>query len=167
MPTYISENIGFSLSSSLAFNALGLASFVFLIPVMGLLSDKVGRKPLLVGAALGFVVLTYPIFLLLSQATVISVIFALLAIALLLAVFSGPGPAALVELFPTSIRYSAIGVGYNLSVTIFGGTAPFIATLLTSRTGSALSPSYYAIFTALITLVAVVSMRESYKAPLK
>lgn len=167
MPTYISENIGFSLSSSLAFNAVGLASFVLLIPPMGWLSDKVGRKPMLVGAALGFVVLTYPIFLLLSQATVISVVLALLAIALLLAVFSGPGPAALVELFPTKIRYSALGVGYNLSVTIFGGTAPFIATLLTSRTDSALSPSFYAIFTALITLVAVVSMRETYKAPLK
>lgn len=167
MPTYISQNLGFPLSTALTLNLVGLASFVVLIPLMGLLSDRVGRKPLLVGAALGFVFFTYPIFLLMSQATLVSVVLALFAFAILLATFSGPGPSALVELFPTKVRYSALGVGYNLSVTIFGGTAPFIATFLISRTDNALSPTYYVIFTALITLIAVVGMRESYKSPLK
>jgi MHS family proline/betaine transporter-like MFS transporter len=126
----------------------------------------VGRKPLLAGAALGFIVFLYPIFLLMSQGSLISVVLALLAYALLLGTFSGAGIAALVELFPTEVRSSAFGVGYNISITLFGGTAPFIATFLISRTENALSPSFYVILTAVITLIAVLSMRETYKAPL-
>lgn len=166
MPTYLTENLGFQLSTALTLNVVGLAAFVVFIPLMGLLSDRVGRKPVLAGAALGFIVFLYPIFLLMSQGSLISVVLALLAYALLLGTFSGPGIAALVELFPTKVRSSAFGVGYNISITLFGGTAPFIAAFLTSRTENALSPTYYVILTAVITLVAILSMRETYKTSL-
>lgn len=166
MPTYLSQNLDFQLSTALTLSVIGWAFFIGFIPLMGLLSDRVGRKPLLVGAVLGFIVFIYPIFLLMSQGSLISVVLALLAYAFLLGTFSGAGIAALVELLPTGVRSSAFGVGYNISITIFGGTAPFIATFLISRTGNALSPAYYLILTAVITLVAVLSMRETYKAPL-
>jgi MHS family proline/betaine transporter-like MFS transporter len=84
-----------------------------------------------------------------------------------ISLFSGPGPAALVEMFPTNVRYSALGVSYNLAVALFGGTAPFIATYLISATGSSLSPVIYVVVAAVITLFFVSRMKETHREPLR
>jgi MFS transporter, MHS family, proline/betaine transporter len=86
---------------------------------------------------------------------------------LIISLFSGPGPASLVEMFPTNVRYSALGVSYNIAVAAFGGTAPFIATYLISRTGSNLAPTFYLIVAAVITLFFVSRMKETYREPLR
>lgn len=86
---------------------------------------------------------------------------------LVISLFSGPGPAALVEMFPANVRYSALGVSYNLAVAAFGGTAPFVASFLIDRTGSNLAPGIYLIISAVITLAFVARMRETYSEPLR
>ena len=75
--------------------------------------------------------------------------------------------AALVEMFPTNVRYSALEVSYNIAVAAFGGTPPFIATFLVSRTGSNLSPGLYLIAAAVITLIVVARIKETYRDPLR
>jgi MHS family proline/betaine transporter-like MFS transporter len=80
---------------------------------------------------------------------------------LVISLFSGPGPAALVEMFPANVRYSALGVSYNLAVAAFGGTAPFVASFLIDR------PGIYLIISAVITLAFVARMRETYSEPLR
>lgn len=166
MPTYVSQTLEISASLALISNTIGLVFLMALIPVMGALSDRIGRKPMLIGAAVGLAVLTYPMFLLISQGSFVLIVLAQIVFAVLIAMYSGPGPAALVEMFPTNVRYSALGVSYNLSVAVFGGTAPFIATFLINRTGSDLSPTFYMILAAVITLAVLIRIQETYRSRL-
>jgi MHS family proline/betaine transporter-like MFS transporter len=137
-------------------------------PLMGLLSDRVGRKPLLTAACVASLVLPYPLFKLMLSGVPLSTIFLVqMGLALVIAVFSGPGPAAIAEIFPTRVRSTWMSIGYSLAVSIFGGFAPFIATWLIARTGDALSPSYYLMAAAAVTLLVIMRLEESAGRPLR
>ena len=167
MPTYVSSTLGLPLSQALISNAIGLVVLMALIPFTGMLSDRIGRKPLLISFAALIAVLTYPLFLLIGTQILVLIILGQVLFGIIIALFSGPGPAALVEMFPTNVRYSALGISYNLAVALFGGTAPFIATFLISRTGSNLSPTFYLIAAAVITLIVVSRIKETSREPLR
>jgi MHS family proline/betaine transporter-like MFS transporter len=167
MPTYVSETLGIPLTQALLSNAIGLVVLMTLIPFTAALSDRIGRKPLLIAFSALIALLTYPLFLLASTQVLAFIVLAQVLFGVIISLFSGPGPAALVEMFPTNVRYSALGVSYNIAVAAFGGTAPFIATYLISRTGSNFSPSFYLIAAAVVTLVVVSTMKETYREPLR
>jgi MHS family proline/betaine transporter-like MFS transporter len=167
MPTFVSETLGLPLSQALLSNAIGLVVLAVLIPFTAALSDRIGRKPLLIGFSALIALLTYPLFLLASTRVLALIVVAQVIFGVIISLFSGPGPAALVEMFPTNVRYSALGVSYNLAVAAFGGTAPFIATYLISRTGNNLAPGIYLIVAAVITLIVVSRMKETYREPLR
>jgi MFS transporter, MHS family, proline/betaine transporter len=167
MPTFVSETLGLPLSQALLSNAIGLVALGALIPFTAALSDRIGRKPLLIGFSALIALLTYPLFLLASTQVLFLIVLAQVIFGVIISLFSGPGPAALVEMFPTNVRYSALGVSYNIAVAAFGGTAPFIATYLISRTGSNLAPGIYLIVAAVITLIVVSRMKETYREPLR
>jgi MHS family proline/betaine transporter-like MFS transporter len=80
---------------------------------------------------------------------------------LVIATFSGPGPAALVELFPTRSRTSLMSVSYALAVAIFGGFAPFIATWLIQATGTPIAPTYYLIVCGLVSAATIFTFKET------
>lgn len=166
-PSYLSTVGSLPQNMALTSNSIQLLVFVLLVPLMGALSDRIGRKPLLIGSALGFALFTYPAFLIMSTASFATVVLCQVVFAILLAMFSGPGPAAIAELFPTRIRYSALSIGYNFAVTLFGGTAPFISTWLVSSTQQAASPAYYVVASALVTLVVLLGMKESHREALQ
>ena len=167
MPTYVSETLGIPLTQALLSNAIGLVVLMALIPFTAALSDRIGRKPLLIAFSALIALLTYPLFLLASTQVLAFIVLAQVLFGVIISLFSGPGPAALVEMFPTNVRYSALGVSYNIAVAAFGGTAPFIATYLISRTGSNFSPGFYLIAAAVITLIVVSTMKETYREPLR
>lgn len=167
MPTYLSANLGIPLSQALLSNAVGLIVLMTLIPFTGRLSDRLGRKPFLIAFSALLLLLTYPLFLLISTGNLVGIVLGQVIFGVVISLFSGPGPAALVEMFPTNIRYSALGISYNLAVAVFGGTAPFIATFLISRTGSNLSVSFYLIAASLVTLIVVSRMHETFSEPLR
>ena len=168
MPTYLSEVIKLPLSQALTASSLGLALHVVALPFLGLLSDRVGRKPLLIGASVGIAALTYPAFLMMSGGDFLLIVLAQLLFGFLVALYAAPAATALVEMFPTKVRASALGVSYNLAVATFGGTAPFVATFLVSRTGSNLAPALYVSAAGIITaLVLIFAVRETYKEDLQ
>jgi MHS family proline/betaine transporter-like MFS transporter len=167
MPTYVSETLGIPLTQALLSNAIGLVVLMALIPFTAALSDRIGRKPLLIAFSALIALLTYPLFLLASTQVLAFIVLAQVLFGVIISLFSGPGPAALVEMFPTNVRYSALGVSYNIAVAAFGGTAPFIATYLISRTGSNFSPGFYLIAAAVVTLIVVSTMKETYREPLR
>ncbi len=167
MPTYVSRTLGLPLTQALLSNAIGLVVLMVLIPFTGAISDRIGRKPLLISFSVLIALLTYPLFLLASTQVFVFIVLAQVLFGIIISLFSGPGPAALVEMFPTNVRYSALGVSYNLAVAAFGGTAPFIATYLISRTGSNLAPGIYLIVGAVITLFFVSRMKETSREPLR
>ncbi len=86
---------------------------------------------------------------------------------LIIAMFSGAGPAAISEIFPTRIRSTWMTTGYALSVAIFGGFAPYIATWLIAKTGSPISPVYYVIAAAVIGTIVIARLKETAHEPLR
>jgi len=78
----------------------------------------------------------------------------------LMTAYFAPVPALLSELFPTQTRTTGLSLSYNTAVTIFGGFAPFILTWLISVTNDKLSPSYYLIFAAIVSIVALLFTRS-------
>jgi MFS transporter, MHS family, proline/betaine transporter len=144
-----------------------LAVFVILIPFTGMLSDRIGRRPLLMASCVGFALLGYPFFLLGSSGRADLAFFAQFLMVALLSLYAGCCPAAYAELFPTRVRYTALSIGYNIAVAIFGGFAPFIATWLIRETGDPLAPAFYVIAAAVVTFVILTRIRETAFLPLK
>lgn len=162
MPTFTQTYAGLSRSAALWSNTLGLVVLVIAVPLMGLWSDRIGRKPLLLGCCAAFALLTYPLFaLMLGGAPLLGIMAIQILFAVMIAMFSGPGPAAIAEIFPTASRSTWMSTGYSLATCIFGGFAPFIATWLIGATGSPISPTYYLIAAAIVSLIVIATLRET------
>ncbi|MBV8776296.1 MAG: MFS transporter [Alphaproteobacteria bacterium] len=162
MPTFTQKFAGLSRVEALWSSTAGIVMLVVAIPVMGLLSDRLGRRPLLLTCTIGFIVLSYPIFALIVSGSRLGVILPVqIGISVLIAFFSGPGPAAIAEIFPTRARALWMSIGYSFAVAIFGGFAPYIATWLIDHTGSPLSPSFYVIACAIVSSVVIWRLKET------
>jgi MHS family proline/betaine transporter-like MFS transporter len=168
MPTFLQKQIGLPRTQALWTVSAGLLLLIAAAPLFGWWSDRIGRKRLLLAACIAFLLLPYPLFaLLLSHPVLETAILVQLLLALAIALFSGPGPAAIAEIFPTSVRSTWMSAGYSMAVALFGGFAPFIATWLIARTGSAASPSFYVIAAAAVTLFVIIRMEETARQPLR
>ena len=167
LPSYFTKSLGFTKID--AFGSITVASVValVLIPPLGALSDRIGRKPLLITGAVGFAVFAYPLFLLLNSGALAAAIAAHAGLAAIESVFVSASLAAGAELFATRVRSSGYSIGYNVSVAVFGGTAPYVATWLVARTGNVIAPAYYVIAAAIVSLITVLTMRETAGRPLR
>jgi MFS transporter, MHS family, proline/betaine transporter len=167
LTTWLTNIVKMPRSTALWIGTVCLLVFVAVVPLMGALSDRIGRRPLFIASCVGYIVLAYPLFLLASTGVPAYALIAQLILVVLLALYAGPGPAVYCELFPTKVRYTALSVGYNIPVAIFGGFAPFIATWLIHATGNPLSPAFYVIAASLVTLVTMIWVKETAFAPLQ
>ena len=159
LPVFATQQLG--IAPALGINGLAAAVRIGLTPVMGALSDRIGRKPTVLTTAPGFLLLTYPMFVRLTAAPgVASLLGVQLAAALLMAIFSGPGPFLPCELFPLSVRTTGLSVGYNLVTAAFGGFAPFIGNWLARETGQKVVPSYFVVVCAAMSLMAILLIHE-------
>jgi MHS family proline/betaine transporter-like MFS transporter len=162
MPTFLQQHAGLDRTHALWSSTLALVVLVAAVPAAGALSDRIGRKPLLLGSCAAFVLLPYPLFaLLLSGPSLATVIGVQMLFALAIALFSGPGPAAIAEIFPTRMRSTWMSIGYSVAVALFGGFAPYVATWLIARTGSPLAPTGYVIGAAVISAITIATQRET------
>jgi MHS family proline/betaine transporter-like MFS transporter len=161
MTTYLTTVIKMQRSVVLWIGTICLAIFVILVPFMGKLSDRVGRRPMFIFSAVGYLILAYPLFMMASTGSVALAFLAELVFVVLLSVYAGAGPALYAELFPTRVRYTALSVGYNIPVAIFGGFAPFIATGLIGLTGSIVSPALYVMLAAGVTAITMFWVKET------
>jgi MHS family proline/betaine transporter-like MFS transporter len=167
MPTYLSEELGFGATESFLATTVSLATYIGFIFLTGLASDRFGRKTMLVLASVLFVVGTVPAFALLDGAGFLMIVVLQIVLGAMLTLNDGTLPSFLAEMFPTRVRYSGFAVSFNMANAVFGGTAPFVATLLISQTGSNLAPAWYLVAAALVSLVAVLKSRETSHEPLR
>jgi MHS family proline/betaine transporter-like MFS transporter len=162
LTTYLSTETHLLLSSALEINTISMIVLMVLTPVMGYMSDKVGRRPILIIGCLVLAIFSYPLFVVLTWNNFTYDLLSQFVFALGLAMIFGPFAAMMVELFPARIRMSALSIGYNIGFAIFGGTAPFVATYLIETTGNKLAPSFYLIAASIVSLIVFFIIRETY-----
>lgn len=165
LPTYASITVGFDLDKGLLTGVISLGIFLVLQPVFGALSDKVGRKPMLLVFGAFFTIATVPLLASL-QPTFGSLLFVQLTGLVFIAAWSSISSAIAAELFPAWLRGSGIGFPYALAVALFGGTGPYVATYLVDI-GQAASFGWYVVAIALVSTVVYASMPETAHRPLR
>jgi MHS family proline/betaine transporter-like MFS transporter len=166
VPLFAHTVLQLPLNTTLFSNSLALACMLCVAPLAGHLSDRWGRYTPMIAAAVAIVLLIRPGFgFLLDHADVYALVEFQVISAVLAAMFIGPAPAAIAELFPTGVRSSGMGVAYNLSVTLFGGFAPFIATGLVARTANPFSPTWYVMVCCGLSLTTLLFTRTSSNDP--
>jgi MHS family proline/betaine transporter-like MFS transporter len=138
------------------------------VPIMGALSDRIGRKPLLLLSSAAFFVLPLPVFMLLLQTHSFAlVVAAQLLFGVALSLYSGPGPAAIAELFPTRGRSMWLSLSFSLAVAVFGGFTPFISQWLITSIGSPLAPTFYIMAVVALSFAVILRMQETAHMPLR
>lgn len=154
---YIQTAGQLSHQQSLAANAAALCVFAVLLPATGMISDRVGRRPMLtVGAAL-LAVAAIPAFLLVTSGTFALAVTGQMAFVVVLTVYGGGCYTFFVEIFATRTRFTSAAISYNVAYALFGGTAPFVGEWLVSRSGVAAAPGYYVAAAAVLVLVVLLT----------
>lgn len=164
LPTYAHITVGFNMKDGLLVGLISLTYFAILQPVMGVLSDRVGRKPLLLTFGIGFTLLTLPLLNSL-QNSFMSLLLVQMAALTLLACYTSITSAVMCELFPARIRAAGIGLPYALGVALVGGTGPYVATWLADAKMIDVFGWYLTILAAVTTAV-FLRLKESYKTGL-
>ncbi|BDD83380.1 MFS transporter [Tsukamurella pulmonis] len=166
LPTYFTDVVHRSQLSADMLVLLSMLVVVSLIVFVGHLSDIVGRRAVFASAAIAQIVVAVPCFWLFGRASLWAPIVGCVVFGVLLACFAAPTASTLPALFPTAVRYGALGIGFNVAVSAFGGTTPLVTSALVSATGNALMPGFYLIISGIVGLIAVVTMRETATQPL-
>ena len=167
LPTMATKTLNIAGSAAYTSAVVAAVILTVLTPVTGWLSDLIGRKPLLLASAILYGVLSFPMFVYLTgtpDGTKLLLVQGFSAV--LLAMYAGPLCAILAELFPTKVRFTALSIGYGMSVTLFGGFAPFIAQYLIDTTKNPVSPSFFLIFAAIVSTVTLLLLKDRTNAPL-
>lgn len=165
--TYLTVTVGLAPTTALLANCAAFGVTVPLVPLVGLLGDRVGRKPLLVTGCIGFIALSVPGYLIAGSGGLGAAIAGQLMLALPWTFVVSAVVVTQIEIFPTAVRYSGASIGYNLAYMVFGGTAPLVATWLVAHSGSHIAPSFYLVAVAVLVLPAVWKLPETSRLALR
>lgn len=161
LPTYISSTVKVDHGAGLVMLVATFAIMMSAVVFVAGLSDRVGVKPIQWTGAGLLVALSVPAFLLIRSGAGYPVIFAgVLLIGVMVLCFDGTAPATLPALFPTDVRYGALAIGFNISVSAFGGTTPLVAEALISATGNPMMPAFMLVVAGLVCVAALAFMPE-------
>jgi len=161
IPTYGQKTLHLPASTGFTATLVGGTILAIGCPLAGYWSDRISRPLLMVIACWLFVLTPYPAFYLMAASpSLATCILAVGWLQLVKAAYSGVLPSLMAEQFPVEVRAIGVALGYSVSVSVFGGLAPLTATWLIAQTGDPLSPSYYLIFTALLSLAALIAIQR-------
>ncbi|MEH2920071.1 glycine betaine/L-proline transporter ProP [Samsonia erythrinae] len=166
MPSYLSHSLHYSEDHGVMIIIAVMIGMLFVQPVMGLMSDRYGRRPFIICGSIGLLLLSVPSFMLINSGVIGLIFCGLLILAVLLNSFTGVMASTLPALFPTHIRYSALATSFNVSVLVAGFT-PTLAAWLVESTSNLYMPAYYLMVIGMLGLITGMSMRETANQPLK
>jgi MFS transporter, MHS family, proline/betaine transporter len=161
MPTFARTQLHLPLDQAFLAQSISLACMIVLTPIFGALSDRVGRRPVMAGALVLYLAVTYPLFSWLhGNPSFQNLLITQVSLCSLLGVFYGPMSTALAEQFPAHMRSTGLAIAYNVAVMVFGGFAQFFVTWLIEVTGTQVAPAFYVMFGAAIGLLAVLLLAD-------
>ncbi|QCE32315.1 glycine betaine/L-proline transporter ProP [Acetobacteraceae bacterium] len=166
LPSYLEHNLGYSASMGLFIILVVMIGMLFVQPVVGFLSDRVGRRPFIFIGTLGLMSLSILAFHLIGSGVRTSLFAGLLILAVLLNCIMGVTASILPALFPTQVRYRALASAFNISVVIAGLTPTIVAWLVQS-TGNLMMPAYYLMGIGAIGFVTALFLKETANKPLR
>jgi MHS family proline/betaine transporter-like MFS transporter len=162
MPAYVVKQTGLPLAQVTYIGTWALAASTLLAPLGGHLSDLVGRKKCLRWAASAIFIFSYPLFCLLTSGSLKNVMIGESIFLMMTICYQGSLTAAAIEQLPTAVRYSVIAVSYNLANSIFGGSAPLLASVAAALTGDKAGLAFFLMFGAALAVISTYRMRETY-----
>ena len=162
MPSYLQTSLHATFLQALVATVLANVGFALAILPSGWLSDKIGRKKVMMIAVFAVIVLSFPLLHLLQnpESSLLAKGIAVLIAGATIGMIAGPGPAMLAEMFPTHVRYTGLGLSYSLSNAVFSGCAGLIITGLIKETGNLDIPAYYVVATCVVSLFALMTLRK-------
>ncbi|KTR91090.1 MFS transporter [Pantoea dispersa] len=169
MPTYLQAALHTGFNQALLIAVISNLGFAATILPAGILSDRYGRRTLMLLATFLLLVLAFPLLKVLQHPESDMAIKALVVFIAggLVGMLAGPGPAMLAEMFPTRVRYTGLGLAYSLSNALFSGCAGLIITGLMKQTGNADIPAWYVMATAVVSFVALLTLnKDDHRRPL-
>lgn len=161
MPTYLETTLGYDATAASTITSVTLVAYIVMVFLSGKLSDKFGRKRMLLIAAASFVVLTVPMFMLMGTMSFWAILGAQLVMNFLLCANDGSLPSYMIETFPTEVRYTGYAFVFSLANGLFGGSTSYIALSLTQLTGSPLAPAWYMVGIAAVALICIAISHEN------
>lgn len=161
--TFLIKMQGLPLKPVMMVNTIAISMQVVSTLLMGRLSDYVGRRAVLGAGILSLIALVYPVFWLLTQHDIYSALLGECLFAVTAGALTGVIPTMLTEMFETHHRTMGISISYNVSLALFGGTAPLVAITLVKITHNAFSPAWYVMICACMAFLALVLLRKKQK----
>jgi MHS family proline/betaine transporter-like MFS transporter len=159
--TYLQTTAGHSAQLAFASTSVAMVVGAATLPLSGYLADTIGRKKVILIGSVGATLLGFPMFMMMSAGPAWAAIVGQTVLFVCVSVVNGASFVTYAEMLSASTRYSGIALGNNVTNTLLGGTAPFVATWLISATGQPLAPAGYFVLTALVTLVTVLFVTET------
>lgn len=166
MPSYLSHNLHYSEDHGVLIIIAIMIGMLFMQPIVGFISDKIGRKPFVICGSVALVLLAVPCFHLIISGKVGLIFLGLFILSVILNFFTGVMASTLPALFPTHIRYSALASSFNIAV-IIAGLTPTIAAALVDSTSNLYIPAYYLMVIGLIGITTGIFMKETANRPLR
>ncbi|MHB1286667.1 MAG: MFS transporter [Leptospirales bacterium] len=166
-PSYLSTLPSMNVRSALGVQMISLVLLIFLIPLSGHLSDWVGRRPVTILSASGFLLFSPVIYRKFQLGTPLSIMGGQIFFIVLLALYIGPLPSLMSEIFPSSVRCSALSFTYNMNLAIFGGTTPLVATWLSHHFHDRTAVGSYLSGGALVSLIILIYLEETRFKPIR
>jgi MHS family proline/betaine transporter-like MFS transporter len=164
--SFSQKKLGLPVADALFINTTTMVTMLASVIIFAVLSDKIGRKPILVVGAIVMMATVAPLFNLMGTAVYSNVLTAQILLGFIVGAYVSVVPTVLVEIFPTSIRFTGMAISYNLAAAVFGGTAPMVCEWLIGSTGTFMSIAWYVIACNVISLIALYFYKDKFREPL-
>lgn len=165
MIAYSKDHLGLPRAEALQINSMAMVAMFLLVVPASMLADRIGRKKVLLGTIFAMFVAVYPCFQLMQTGDYWNIAIGQCILAFILGAYISPVPALLVELFPTSIRYTGMSLSYNFCA-ILGGFTPAAAEWIIRESGNTMSIMYLLVGAGVASTLALVAYHDRWKEPL-